>query len=81
VCDPAMVIHLPNESRIVIDSKTPLSLYIDAIQQNTEEEKTAMLRSYAFVVLWEKFSLSPAFVILFCPTKSVSVTHRREIKS
>ncbi|MDR1255825.1 MAG: DNA recombination protein RmuC [Puniceicoccales bacterium] len=75
---PDMVISLPNERRIVVDSKAPLSLYLDAIQQNTEQEKTNMLHSYASNIrkhiehlssknYWEQFSISPEFVVLFLP--------------
>ncbi|MDR2721236.1 MAG: DNA recombination protein RmuC [Puniceicoccales bacterium] len=75
---PDMVINLPNGRRIVVDSKAPLALYLDAIQQNTEREKANMLQTYASHIrrhierlgsknYWDQFSASPEFVILFLP--------------
>jgi DNA recombination protein RmuC len=75
---PDMVINLPNNRRIIVDSKAPLSLYLDAIQQNTEQGKASMLRSYASNIrkhidrlgsknYWDQFSVSPEFVVLFLP--------------
>ncbi|MDR0679473.1 MAG: DNA recombination protein RmuC [Puniceicoccales bacterium] len=75
---PDMVINLPNGRRIVVDSKAPLSLYLDAIQQSTEREKTNMLHTYASNIrkhierlgsknYWDQFSVSPEFVVLFLP--------------
>ncbi|MDR0595398.1 MAG: DNA recombination protein RmuC [Puniceicoccales bacterium] len=75
---PDMVINLPNGRRIVVDSKAPLSLYLDAIQQSTEREKTNMLHTYASNIrkhierlgsknYWDQFLASPEFVVLFLP--------------
>ncbi|MDR2436046.1 MAG: DNA recombination protein RmuC [Puniceicoccales bacterium] len=75
---PDMVVNLPNGRRIVVDSKAPLALYLDAIQQNTEQGKAGMLRTYASNIrrhierlgsknYWEQFSTSPEFVVLFLP--------------
>jgi DNA recombination protein RmuC len=75
---PDMIVNLPNGRRIVVDSKAPLALYLDAIQQNTEQGKASVLRTYASNIrrhierlgsknYWEQFSTSPEFVILFLP--------------
>jgi DNA recombination protein RmuC len=75
---PDMIINLPNGRRIVVDSKAPLALYLDAVQQNTEQGKSNMLRTYASNVrrhierlgsknYWDQFSASPEFVVLFLP--------------
>lgn len=75
---PDMIIRLPNNRTVIVDSKTPLGLYLDAIQRNTEHEKSQILKLYASNIkkhierlgsknYWEQFESSPEFVILFLP--------------
>jgi DNA recombination protein RmuC len=75
---PDMSINLPNNRRIIVDSKAPLSLYLDAIQQSTEQGKSSMLKTYASNIrrhierlgsknYWDQFSDSPEFVVMFLP--------------
>ncbi len=75
---PDMIIRLPNNRSIVVDSKAPLSFYLDSLQKNTEQERSKILKLYASNIrkhidnlgsknYWEQFQSSPEFVILFLP--------------
>lgn len=75
---PDMIIRLPNNRTIIVDSKTPLSFYLDALQRNTEQERAKILKLYAANIrkhienlgsknYWEQFQSSPEFVVLFLP--------------
>jgi len=73
---PDMVVHLPNERRVVIDSKVSLSAYLEAVQTDDEKERAEKLAQHAKHIrqhvmklaqkrYWEQFSRSPDFVVLF----------------
>ncbi len=75
---PDMIIHLPNNRTIIVDSKAPLSFYLDALQSNNEQERSKILKLYAANIrkhierlgaknYWEQFQSSPEFVVLFLP--------------
>jgi DNA recombination protein RmuC len=78
---PDMIVSLPGGRRIVIDSKTPLSAYLDAIEAETETQKATRMRSHAAQVrshvtklsaraYWSQFDPAPDFVIAFLPGES-----------
>ena len=78
---PDMIVHLPMNREIVVDSKVPLEAYLDAISVNSEEEKkermtrhTQHVRSHmnklASKEYWSQFDKSPEFVVLFIPGES-----------
>ena len=78
---PDMVIHLPNGRRIVVDAKTPLEAYLDAIDAPDDAEHDAALKRYANHVqthmdqlaqkkYWEQLEGSPEFVVLFLSSES-----------
>ncbi len=78
---PDMVIHLPSDREIVVDSKVPLDAYLDAVAVQSEEDKKARIERHARQVrahvnklsskeYWNQFAKSPEFVILFIPGES-----------
>jgi DNA recombination protein RmuC len=75
---PDMIIRLPEQGEIVVDVKTPLDAYLQAVEAPDDEtKKTALTRharnvservkELASKAYWSQFARSPAFVILFIP--------------
>ncbi|HUD69539.1 MAG TPA: DNA recombination protein RmuC [Acidimicrobiales bacterium] len=75
---PDLVVHLPDGAEVVVDSKVPLSAYLDAIEAPDDETRTRELRTHASQVrthvqklsskeYWKQFSRSPDFVVCFVP--------------
>ncbi|MBF0252482.1 MAG: DNA recombination protein RmuC [Candidatus Omnitrophica bacterium] len=78
---PDMVVHLPSERDIVVDSKVSLDAYLDAIASNNEDERKAHLLRHTQQVkkhmkdlssksYWEQFDKTPEFVVMFIPGES-----------
>jgi DNA recombination protein RmuC len=75
---PDMVVRLPNEKQIVVDSKAPLLAFLEALEAPTEKERTnklvlhsrqiqAHMNKLAQKTYWEQFHPTPEFVVLFIP--------------
>jgi DNA recombination protein RmuC len=75
---PDLVVHMPEGRNLVIDAKTPLEGYLDAIDAATEELRAqalgrhaqqveARVRELASKAYWAQFEHSPEFVVLFLP--------------
>jgi DNA recombination protein RmuC len=75
---PDLVVSLPEGRRLVVDAKTPLEGYLDAIDAPTEELRAlalarhaqqveARVRELATKAYWTQFQPSPEFVVLFLP--------------
>lgn len=78
---PDMIVRLPNGRNIVVDAKTPLAAYLDAIEAKDEVIRLAKLREHATQIrthmrqlggkaYFEQFAPSPEFVVLFLPGES-----------
>ncbi len=75
---PDMVIHLPEKGQLVVDVKTPLDAYLDAMEATDDEGRKAALtrhsrnlqtrvKELSSKAYYEQFERSPEFVILFVP--------------
>jgi len=75
---PDLVVHLPGDRHLVVDAKTPLDAYLEAIEAPTEEQRKAALvrhaqqvaervRELASKSYWQQFEHSPEFAVLFLP--------------
>jgi DNA recombination protein RmuC len=75
---PDMIVRLPNDKQIVVDSKAPLLAYLEAVEAQTEEERTNKLILHSKQIqthmnklsqktYWEQFHPTPEFVVLFIP--------------
>ncbi|MDP6380177.1 MAG: DNA recombination protein RmuC, partial [Phycisphaerae bacterium] len=78
---PDMIVRLPNERLIVVDSKVPLDSYMDATEAEDEAARNAALAGHASAVrahmralsqksYWSQFDNTPDFVVLFLPGES-----------
>ncbi|HEX2494921.1 MAG TPA: DNA recombination protein RmuC, partial [Steroidobacter sp.] len=74
---PDMIVHMPDGRDLVVDVKTPLDAYLDAVDAG-EENRAAAMRRHAQAIAervrqlaaknyWSQFDKSPDFVILFIP--------------
>jgi DNA recombination protein RmuC len=75
---PDLVVHMPDQRELVVDVKTPLDAYLEAVEAPTDEIRNAALKRHAQIVAervralsskayWEQFKRSPDFVVLFIP--------------
>ncbi len=78
---PDLVVRLPGGKRVVVDSKVPLSAYLDACGTEDPDARRAHLVEHARQVrdhvtklagkaYWRQFEPSPDFVIMFLPDES-----------
>ena len=79
---PDMIIRLPNERVVVVDSKVPLAAYLDALQSdNPDHQKERMvaharhirdhIKGLSAKSYWTQFDNAPEFVVLFIPNETI----------
>jgi len=75
---PDMIVRMPDRRELVVDVKTPLDAYLEAVEaENDTQRKLGLerhaknvrshIRMLASKTYWEQFDESPEFVILFIP--------------
>ena len=75
---PDMVVSLPDDRQVVVDAKTPLQAYLDALESSSDEDiNTNMARHVQHIKThikqlaskqyWDAFSNTPEFVVMFIP--------------
>jgi len=75
---PDMIVNMPDGRSLVVDVKTPLDAYLEAVEATTDESRNIALQRHANAVgervkqlaaksYWAQFEQSPDFVILFIP--------------
>ncbi|PIR16867.1 MAG: DNA recombination protein RmuC [Deltaproteobacteria bacterium CG11_big_fil_rev_8_21_14_0_20_49_13] len=78
---PDMIVHLPSDREIVIDSKVSLDAYLDAIASQSEDAKESFLVKHSQQITkhmrelseknyWDQFPRAPEFVVMFIPGES-----------
>ena len=78
VIRPDMIVRMPDRRALVVDVKTPLDAYLEAVEAETDEQRKlglerharnvhAHIRMLASKSYWDQFDESPEFVILFIP--------------
>jgi DNA recombination protein RmuC len=75
---PDLIVRMPEGRDLVVDAKTPLDAYLDAIEAPNDEARAAALarhaqqvearvRELASKAYWSQFKKSPEFAVLFLP--------------
>lgn len=75
---PDMIIHLPGDRKIIVDSKVPIIAYLDSLETENKNRTDEMLTRHAAHVrthvkqlsgkeYWTRFNPTPEFVVLFMP--------------
>lgn len=75
---PDMIVRLPGSKNIVVDSKAPLSAYLEALEAQDEDVRRAKLDAHAAQIrthlaklsaksYWEHLQPTPEFVVMFLP--------------
>ena len=75
---PDLIVHMPDARELVVDAKTPLDAYLEAVDADSDERKRLALQRHAQQLearvrelgskaYWNQFERSPDFAVLFLP--------------
>jgi DNA recombination protein RmuC len=75
---PDLIVRMPENRELVVDAKTPLDAYLDAVEAQDDDTRKAALVRHARQMeervrelgqksYWEQFDRSPEFAVLFVP--------------
>lgn len=78
---PDMIINLPGNSHVVVDSKLPLDAYLEALETDDENMRNILLAKHAKMLrdhvmklsrkqYWSQFQNTPDFVVLYMEVES-----------
>jgi DNA recombination protein RmuC len=81
VLKPDMIINLPGNSHVVVDSKLPLDAYLQALETDDETSRNLLFAKYAKDLrdhvnklsrkqYWSQFENTPDFVVLYMEVES-----------
>ena len=79
---PDLIVYLPSQREIVIDAKTPLDSYLQAVETEEAEKRKSLMTDHSrqlerHITLlgskayWDQLDGSPEFVVLYIPLESL----------
>ncbi len=79
---PDMIIKLPGGKNIIIDAKTPLSAYLEAVEEKSDLKKKELFHNHLKQIknhidqlgkkeYWKQFNPTPEFVVMFIPLEAL----------
>jgi len=79
---PDLMVRLPGGKRVIVDAKTPLAAYFDAVEADDEAARVKFLGDHARQVrdhlsrlgskaYWSQFDDTPEFVVMFLPGEAL----------
>ncbi|SCA58697.1 DNA recombination protein RmuC homolog [Chlamydiales bacterium SCGC AB-751-O23] len=82
---PDILVTLPNERSIIIDSKVPLQAFIESLDESNEKKQKVCLDKHSKSIrrhlqqlssknYWQQFESSPEFVVMFLPGETIYMT-------
>lgn len=75
---PDVILHLPGKRQLVVDAKTNIAAYMDALETDDEQQKELLLAQHARQLrqhmkelggkaYWDGLTFTPDFVVMFVP--------------
>jgi DNA recombination protein RmuC len=75
---PDLIVHLPGNRQIIVDSKAPIAAYLEAHEAASDEERKVKIAQHAQLMrghmqalgakrYWEQFQPTPEVVVMFIP--------------